>query len=83
MADQFAPWLEDPDDPADIPTPADPGAAAKAIFAMFPELIDHSNDGPIKPETEAQRIERVRNNERHRHIQRTTEALHRRFGTAE
>lgn len=45
MTDVFAPWLTDPDDPADIPTPADPGAAAKAIFAMFPELVDHSNDG--------------------------------------
>lgn len=45
MTDLFYPWLTDPDDPADIPTPADPGAAAKAIFAMFPELVDHSNDG--------------------------------------
>lgn len=47
MTDLFYPWLTDPDDPADIPIPADPAAAAKAIFAMFPELVDHSNDGPL------------------------------------
>jgi hypothetical protein len=46
--EQFAPWLTDPDDPADVPACADEGAAAAALAAAHPELVDKSNDGPIK-----------------------------------
>jgi hypothetical protein len=45
VTDTYAPWLEDPDDPADIPIP-DP-AAADTVAAMFPDLVDKSNDGPL------------------------------------
>lgn len=46
--EQFAPWITDPDDPADVPSPADPDAAAAAVFAAHPELVDTSLDGPLK-----------------------------------
>lgn len=46
--EQFAPWITDPDDPADVPTPTDPNAAAAAVFAAHPELVDTSLDGPLK-----------------------------------
>ena len=46
--EQFAPWISDPDFPEDIPTPADPSAAAAAVFAAHPELVDKSMDGPLK-----------------------------------
>lgn len=47
--EQFAPWLTDPDDPADIPACADENAAAAALAAAHPELVDKSKDGPIQP----------------------------------
>jgi hypothetical protein len=43
--DTFAPWLTDPDDPADIPVPD--ASAAETAAAMFPDLVDKSNDGPF------------------------------------
>jgi hypothetical protein len=46
MADQFAPWITDPDDPADF-SELD-ASALDAAAAMFPELVDKSKDGPIK-----------------------------------
>ena len=46
MSEQWAPWISDPDDPADIPN-GDTDAFARAVAAMFPELIDKSHDGPL------------------------------------
>lgn len=48
MTEQWAPWITDPDFPEDVPTPADPHAAATAVFAAHPELVDKSNDGPLR-----------------------------------
>jgi hypothetical protein len=45
--DLFAPWLTDPDDPADVPA-TDAGAAARKAAEMFPELVDKGNDGPLR-----------------------------------
>jgi hypothetical protein len=45
VTDQFAPWITDPDDPADIP--GDTSLTAAELAAMFPELVDKSNDGPL------------------------------------
>jgi hypothetical protein len=45
VTDQFAPWITDPDDPADFPDAS--ASAAENVFAMFPELVDKSNDGPF------------------------------------
>ncbi len=45
MTDQYAPWITDPDDPADIPAAS--ASAAENVFAMFPDLVDKSNDGPL------------------------------------
>jgi hypothetical protein len=39
MDDFFAPWIDDPDPPDDIMTPAESAAAAAAIARMFPELV--------------------------------------------
>jgi hypothetical protein len=47
VTDLFAPWITDPDDPADIPTPDDAQSAAEKVAAMFPDLVDKSNDGPL------------------------------------
>jgi hypothetical protein len=46
--EQFAPWLTDPDDPADVPACNDESAAAAALASAHPELVDKSNDGPLK-----------------------------------
>lgn len=48
MSDTYAPWLTDPDDPADVPTPDDAKMAAEKAAEMFPELVDKSSDGPLK-----------------------------------
>jgi hypothetical protein len=63
----YLPWNTEGDDPDDWPvmTPEQNETFARNIAAAFPELIDHSEDGPIKPETEQQRVERIRNDERH------------------
>lgn len=48
MKEQFAPWISDPDFPEDVPTPTDMDAAAAAVFAAHPDLVDKSKDGPLK-----------------------------------
>jgi hypothetical protein len=47
----FAPWISDPDDPADTPTMTieDCERAAANVARAYPELIDKSMDGPLKP----------------------------------
>jgi hypothetical protein len=46
VTDQLASWITDPDDPADIPAPHTK-SAADTVAAMFPDLVDKSNDGPL------------------------------------
>ena len=49
MDDFWCPWISDPDDPNDnIMSPEECEAAAQRVAEMYPELIDHSLDGPIK-----------------------------------
>jgi hypothetical protein len=48
VKEQFAPWISDPDFPEDVPTPTDMDAAAAAVFAAHPDLVDKSKDGPLK-----------------------------------
>jgi hypothetical protein len=48
--DFFGPHITDPDDPADMPMMTDEEATrfSENVAAAFPELIDHSLDGPLK-----------------------------------
>lgn len=51
-AEAFAPWISDPDDPNECYlTPEQSEAAARNVAKAYPELIDHSLDGPIKVRT--------------------------------
>ena len=44
----WAPWITDPDDPnVGLMTVDEALAAAAMIATMYPELIDHSLDGPV------------------------------------
>jgi hypothetical protein len=44
----WAPWITDPDDPTGgLMTADETMAAAEMIATMYPELIDHSLDGPV------------------------------------
>lgn len=46
MKDTYAPQITDPDGPGDIPS-GNAADFAKNAAAMFPELVDKSNDGPF------------------------------------
>jgi hypothetical protein len=47
MSDFFAPWITDPDPPEEPMSPAASAAFAQAVAEAYPELIDHTHDGPI------------------------------------
>lgn len=50
MTDQFAPWITDPDDPADIPVNTKSTAELFAAFAaMFPDIV-------LKPKSKGLKI---------------------------
>jgi hypothetical protein len=45
----FAPWISDPDPPDEtMMTSEESAAAAARAAARYPELIDHSMDGPLR-----------------------------------